>query len=58
MVYDAAQLEALCAVCVKHDLWIIADEVYREFTYNGEALATMGMGACIILCAVALLCVA
>ena len=29
-------------IAKEHDLWIIADEVYREFTYNGEPLATMG----------------
>ena len=28
MVYDAAQLKALTDVCVKHDLYIIADEIY------------------------------
>ena len=29
-------------IAKEHDLWIIADEVYREFTYNGEPRATMG----------------
>lgn len=24
----------------KHDLWLIADEVYREFVYGGQALST------------------
>lgn len=26
----------------EHDLYLICDEVYREFTYNGEGLVTMG----------------
>ena len=30
------ELEAL-AVLVKHDLYLIADEVYREFTYDNKA---------------------
>lgn len=25
-----------------HDLWLIADEVYREFIYSGEPLSSMG----------------
>lgn len=26
----------LCKICVKNDLWIISDEAYREFIYNGQ----------------------
>ncbi len=34
-VYSDAQLDALRDLALKHDLFIIADEVYREFTYAG-----------------------
>ncbi len=35
MFYNAAQLEALCRVCVKHDLWIMSDEIYYSLLYDG-----------------------
>ena len=34
-LYDTAALEKLRDVVKKHDLYLIVDEVYREFTYNG-----------------------
>ena len=33
-LYDKEQLEALSAVVLKHNLFLIVDEVYREFCYN------------------------
>lgn len=33
----------LLDVAKEHNLYLISDEVYREFTYNGEGLATMGV---------------
>lgn len=35
VVYTKAELEMLADIARKHDLYIIADEVYREFTYDG-----------------------
>ena len=35
MFYTAAQLETLCQVCVKHDLWIMSDEIYYRLLYDG-----------------------
>lgn len=35
-VYPRAHIEALGRLCLKHDLFLIADEVYREFNYTGE----------------------
>ena len=32
--YDASTLKQLEAICKKHDLFLITDEVYREFTYG------------------------
>jgi len=34
-LYSKAELEALAAIVQKHDLFLYADEVYREFCYDG-----------------------
>ena len=34
-LYSKAELEALVAIVKKHDLFLYADEVYREFCYDG-----------------------
>lgn len=36
-LYSEAELEALAEICRQHDLYLIADEVYREFTYDGQS---------------------
>jgi aspartate aminotransferase len=36
-VYSADELESLREVVKKHDLFLFADEVYREFCYDGTA---------------------
>lgn len=41
MVYDAAQLRALADVCIKHDLYIIADEIYYHLIYDGETFTSI-----------------
>jgi len=33
-VYSAAELEAIGQLCIKHDIWVISDEVYSAFTYT------------------------
>ncbi len=35
MVYDADRLMKLAQVCLKHDLWIISDEIYYRLLYDG-----------------------
>jgi aspartate aminotransferase len=35
-VYHDAELEALAAFCRRRDLFLISDEVYREFAYDGR----------------------
>ncbi len=35
--FSAAILEKLAQVVIKHDLFLIVDEVYRDFFYDGEA---------------------
>jgi len=35
-LYSKEELETLKDIVIKHDLFLIADEVYREFTYDGN----------------------
>lgn len=34
-LYSKEEIQTLAAIVKKHDLFLIADEVYREFTYDG-----------------------
>jgi aspartate aminotransferase len=34
-VYNDDEMERVAAICRDHDLYLISDEVYREFTYDG-----------------------
>lgn len=45
MLYNEAELREIAAVCVKHDLYIIADEIYFKLLYDGRtftSIATLG----------------
>jgi len=35
-VYDQDEIEMLAEVCAERGLYLVADEVYREFTYDGK----------------------
>ena len=35
-VYTKSELEALAQIALKHDIFFIVDEVYREFVYDGH----------------------
>ena len=35
-VYNSEALDALAILVLKHDLYILSDEVYREFCYDGS----------------------
>ncbi len=35
-LYSRAELEALKALCLKYDLFLLSDEAYREFCYDGR----------------------
>jgi aspartate aminotransferase len=35
-LYSREELEALKALCVKYDLFLLSDEAYREFCYDGR----------------------
>ncbi|WP_194765800.1 pyridoxal phosphate-dependent aminotransferase [Tamlana sp. I1] len=35
-LYSKEEVEQLAALAIKHDLFLVADEVYREFIYDGD----------------------
>ena len=41
MCYDEAELRAICDVCVKHDLWVMADEIYYKLVYDGRVFTSV-----------------
>ena len=36
------EMQLIVDIALEHDLYIIADEVYREFTYDGKEMTTFG----------------
>jgi aspartate aminotransferase len=36
VVYTMEELEMLASICKKHNLFLLSDEVYREFVYDGK----------------------
>ncbi len=40
-LYSAAEMETLKQIVLKHDLYLFADEAYREFCYSGEHTSAM-----------------
>ncbi len=45
MLYSESELRALCRVCVKHDLYIISDEIYYRLVYDNKkftSIASLG----------------
>jgi len=41
MLYNAEELSALMDVCVKHDLYIISDEIYYQLVYDGRKFTSI-----------------
>lgn len=35
-LYTEEEIQQLAELAIKHDIFLVADEVYREFTYDGE----------------------
>jgi len=35
---SAEEVEAICAIALEHDLWVLSDEVYAGLTYDGKAV--------------------
>lgn len=45
MIYSADELRAIADVCVKHDLYILADEIYYQLIFDGiefTSIASLG----------------
>lgn len=45
MIYSKEELRAIADVCVKHDLYILADEIYYQLIYDGiefTSIASLG----------------
>ena len=42
VLYRPEEVEMVCRIAKKHDIFIIADEVYREFTYNAGEFVSFG----------------
>ncbi len=40
-IYSKAELDMIRDVALKYDIFVIADEVYREFSYDGKAAISM-----------------
>ena len=41
MCYSEEELRAICDVCVKHDLWIMSDEIYYKLVYDGRKFTSV-----------------
>lgn len=41
MLYSGGELKALADVCVKHDLYIMSDEIYYGLVYDGRKFVSM-----------------
>jgi len=42
-LYSREELENLQQIVLKHDLYLLADEVYREYIYEGEHISILSM---------------
>lgn len=40
MYYDEPELRAIADVCVRHDLYVIADEIYYKLLYDGRSFVS------------------
>ncbi len=46
-VYTRAEVEAVAAFCREHGLFLVSDEVYREFVYDGRSsTSVLGLPGC------------
>ncbi len=41
VVYTEAEMEMLVEIALRHDLFLVADEVYREFVYEGRHVSVL-----------------
>lgn len=43
-VYDRALLKAIAQIALRHDLWIVSDEIYEKLVYEGEHVSIASLG--------------
>lgn len=43
-VWTRAEIERLCQLAARHDLWILADEIYRRLVYEREFASPLSLG--------------
>ena len=41
MLYSRKELESIAKVCVKHNLWVISDEIYEKLIYTDEPFTSI-----------------
>lgn len=41
-VYTQEEIELIADIAIEHDLWIIAEELYREFIFDGQKFHSFG----------------
>lgn len=41
MMYSPEQLKAIGEIAIKHDLWVVSDEIYEKMVYGGVKQASM-----------------
>lgn len=41
MMYSRQELEAIAQVCVKHDIYVISDEIYYRLAYDGREFTSL-----------------
>jgi len=43
VVYSKPELRRICDIAVKHELFVIADEIYREYVYEGKPTSVLAL---------------
>ncbi len=43
-VYNECELKAIMDVCVKHDLYVVSDEIYEKLIYSGKHVSMAALG--------------
>ncbi|MCL2838967.1 MAG: pyridoxal phosphate-dependent aminotransferase [Oscillospiraceae bacterium] len=44
MIYNRAELEQIAQIAVKHNIYVISDEVYEKLVYEGEHVSIASLG--------------
>ena len=44
-LFDRETIKAIAQLALRHDLWVIADEIYNRLVYSGEATSIASLGS-------------